>query len=85
MTTTTVAAPGRIARYRQDRTTPVLPAPTDWCLTADALAARDYCDGWLLAVSVGDSDLAAIYAAHDTRHRGTMAWIMCDTSVGGEP
>ena len=83
-TTTTVAAPGRIARSREDRTAPVLPAPTDWCLTADALAALAWADGADLAAHVGDEDLAALYAAHDARHRGTLAWIVCDTSTGGD-
>lgn len=84
-TTTTVAAPGRTARRCQDRTTPVLPAATDWCLQADALAALAWADGAELAAHVGDEDLEALYASHDARHRGVMAWIVHDTSVGGGP
>lgn len=60
--TGTVAGP-MPRRVDRDRTTPVLPGPDDWCLTADALAALAWADGAELAARVGDADLAALYGA----------------------
>lgn len=62
----TVPMRGGVARRpTADRTVPVLPAPTDWCLQADALAALAWADGAELAAHVGDADLAALYAGGD--------------------
>lgn len=61
----TVPMRGGVRRPTADRTVPVLPAPTDWCLTADALAALAWADGLQLAARVGDADLAALYAGGD--------------------